>query len=416
MAAPALSRRNVLIGLGAAVAAPALLRFQMRLLHAEELGLPMDGQSNALPSLKRMLSAAEARGKGTVRLPEGRFVLAPSEKGAAITMPANVRLEGAGMDKTFLVMADGADGHVINSPYGYIQIADLTVDGNAAKRPNTVGHNIRLQSDHSLLERVRSLDAVSYGIGVGQKLYARNVTIRDVEIINAGADGIDVKNNLGRTENVLIERVTVRGFGRIDPRIPADEVGSRFDRRKNKAGVDLRGPGCHVRDLTIIGVLKGRNGLRFRPGETTTSHGPGAHGATAVGVVIKGEPGKRQGTGIRVAARGVRVSNIDVQGMRVGIKLTAEDLEVRKGRLTGSTDAAITTLRSSNAARPGGPDRVVFEDVTFRQGTNFNFDSIETAVFDRCTFSDCSKALQQVLTRDRRVLLKDCTFDGSCRS
>lgn len=101
-------------------------------------------------------------------------------------MPANVRLEGADIDRTTLVMGDGRGGHVLNLPYGWVQIADLTIDGNAAGREKAVGHNIRLGGDSVVIKRVRVLSAVSYGIAIAQKYYARKVTIRDVVIEDAG--------------------------------------------------------------------------------------------------------------------------------------------------------------------------------------------------------------------------------------
>src|SRR5262249_5217903 len=156
--------------------------------------------------------------------------------------------------QTTLVMADGAFGHVINAPYGWVQIRDLTVDGNESNRAGVIGHNLRLNGDQIEVERVRVLNSVSYGIAIGQRHYASKITIRDVEVVNAGADGIDIKNDLDRTEDIVIERVTVRGFGRPRPSLPQDQIGSDQDDRKNKAGVDLRGK-CKVQDLTILGVL-----------------------------------------------------------------------------------------------------------------------------------------------------------------
>src|SRR5581483_8350507 len=110
------TRRKFLLGLGAALAAPALARLSFQPLRAQEAGLAADGRTNDLPTLQKMLADIERKGQGTIKLPPGRILLSPAGKGSALVLPAKTRLEGSGVDQTTLVMADGAGaGHVINA-------------------------------------------------------------------------------------------------------------------------------------------------------------------------------------------------------------------------------------------------------------------------------------------------------------
>src|SRR3569623_1288423 len=131
-----ISRRKALIGLGATA---TVFGLPIGLLPTEAKALAGDGMANDLPAIRSMLAEAEKRGRGTVKLPPGRFLLAPTDGKPAIVVPANVRIEGSGVGNTELVMGDGLHGHVISAPYGWAQIADLTVNGNEAKRQNVVG-------------------------------------------------------------------------------------------------------------------------------------------------------------------------------------------------------------------------------------------------------------------------------------
>lgn len=406
-----MNRRGLLKRLGATVLASTLIQLPVRQVKAQDFGLPRDGTSNALPALKKMLAEAESRGKGTVRLPAGRFLIVPDSQGAAIILPANIRLEGEGIDATTLVAADGTAGNIINSPSGYVQIADLTVDGNAANRTRAVkglGANIRLEGDNCVLERVRSLNSAGYGIAVGQRRFARNLVIRDVEIVNAGSDGIDLKNRLNRTDNIQIERLLVRGFGRLTEDFSRSQI-AEAGAHEHKAGVDLRGSNCVVRGLTIIGVPDGCDGLRFRPGDNTTHNGAGAHGGTAQGIVVKGLAREKSGTGIRIGAGGVRLQDVDIDGLRVGVGLVASDVEIRNGRISHSADSPLT----ANAKKGAGTNVVRCLAITFAGMKRFDLQGAQAA-FDGCRFSDCTKGVRRALETDPRVVLTSCTFDSSC--
>ena len=402
MPASSITRRRFAVGLGAALAAPAVLRVSLKNLYAQDFGLKADGQTNDLPVLRSMLAEAERKGRGTIQLPAGQILLQPGEKGGGLNLPANVRIEGAGVDKTTLFMGDGAGGHVINAPFGWVQISNLTIDGNEAKRPGTVGHNIRVNGDQVLIEHVRSINAVSYGIAIGQKYYARDVVVRDVEIVNAGADGIDVKNWLKRTE-VTFENVTIRGFGRPDPALDPKLIGTSQDKRGAKAAIDLRGK-CQVKGLTIIGILPHRDGLRFRLGEV------GADGSSATNVKVRGTKGGGHATAISVGSSDIRLEDIDVADATYAIVVAAPNLKVVRGKIENSGEAAVLA-RATKVSKPGTME---FQSVSFKDEAKLVFQDVDTVRFDDCSFSECRGHMQQALTQDSRVVLKDCRFDSSC--
>jgi len=402
------NRRKFVAGLAATVVAPAVLRLATRPLSAQTLNLAGDGRTNDLAAIREMLVEAERRGRGTIKLPEGRFLLASGDKSPALVLPANVRLEGAGADRTTLLMADGAFGHVISGPYGWVQIADLTVDGNESNRSGT-GHNFRLTGDHITIERVRSINALSYSIALGQRRFARNVVIRDVEIVNAGSDGIDIKNDLDRTENILIENVTVRGFGRPLKSLAPNLVGTASDVRNNKAGVDLRGR-CEVRGLTVEGVLADRDGLRFRHGEKGEGHGAGAHGSKASNVTISGGPGGKASVGISVVARDIHLENIRLDGTDIGIFAGAKNLTVSGGRI-GRVDRAALFARPT---RISAPDRIDVEGVHFQRGSRFTFRNLNSVQFKGCEFEDCREVAKANAVATTPVEFVDCRFAETC--
>ena len=400
-----LSRRSVLAGLVAVAASPAVLAFPSRSLFAQDFGVVGDGRTDATPVLQRMLKAAEARGKGTIKLPAGRFRL---EK--ALVLPANVRLEGEGIDRTTLFMADGKAGHVVSIPYGWAQVADLTIDGNETGRRGKIGHNIRLRGDNVLIERVRVLNAASYGIAVAQKYYSRKVTIRDVVIENAGADGIDIKNDLGRTEDTLIQNVTVKGFGRPPRSLTPERVGGDDDKRGDKAAVDLRGT-CEVSGLTILGIGPDRDGLRFRDGEVGSPHGPGPHGSTASNVVIRGTRGQKASIGISVVARNVRLNDIDVEGGAIGVFVGTDDLRINRGKFGGFDQAALYV----RPTRFSNPDSIEVQAVQFAAKADIVLKKgVKSARFKNCEFHNCRKEVEAMLRASQEVALSDCRFAPTC--
>ena len=401
-----LSRRTILQGIAASammVAAPGVLRSQT--LRADRLS--GDGSTNDLPILEGLIKEAERRGKGTIELPPGRFLLVPPNRRSAIILPANVNLRGAGGDRTVLLMAPGITGHVVNATFGYSQISDLTIDGNEALREGAIGHGLRIGGDKVMVERVRIINTPSYGLAISQKNYARNIVIKDVQIENAGADGIDIKNRIGRTADVLIEDVTVTRFGRPDRRLDPSLIGTRADKRSNKAAVDLRGR-CEVRNLTVNGILRNRDGLRFRPGEGGEKKNLGAHGSKASGVIIRANPKQTGVNGIAVTARDVEIANVDIDGADVGITVTAANVSITGGRIKNSR-FALNTRENKH----GNPSGLVLRDVEFEASGFRIFETQPAPRFENCTFTQCKVPGAEAMKQSGAEFTQT-EFDESC--
>ena len=400
------SRRHVLLAAGTTAVALIASRHYGKASTLKE-NLAGDGVTNDLPSIERLLEDAQSAGRGTVKLPAGRFLLDPGPRQTALILPANVRLEGEGRDQTILVMAPGAQGHVINAPFGWVQIADLTIDGNAERRVGKNGHNLRVEGDKIVIERVRLINSLSYGLAVGQRRFARDVAVKDLEIINAGNDGIDLKNKMQRTEDVSFHNVLVDGFGRPDPDLDPALIGTREDRTRGKAAVDLRGQRCVVRGLRVIGIRRGRDGLRFRPGEAGQANGPGAHGGMASDVRIESNG---EGKAIAVVARDVRLEDIQIRNVAVMLHLYADNTVVERGKLEMASQAAILATKT----RHSRPARLTLRSLALVSPRELTLTDIDQAVFEDCQFSSCQIRVGDVLSRDRRVTLTSCRFDAAC--
>lgn len=399
-----ISRRDALLVLATVSVAPILGRIAQASDKANPE--PANEVSNSLPNIEKMIADAERRGGGTVKLPAGRYLLDPGNRTTALTLPANVRLEGAGRDQTTLLMAAGARGHVINAPYGWTQIADLTIDANAANRKGERGHALRVEGEQIVVERVRLTNSPSYGLGIGQRRFARNVTISNVEIIGAGADGIDVKNRLARTEEITLQDITVKGFGLPDPALATTAIGSEQDRMRGKAAVDLRGK-CTVRGIRIVGLQRGRSGLRFRFGEASTPNGPGAHGSKASGIVIEGNG---EGIAIAVNARDVELTDLSVSNVAIMLRLAEDRTVVDRADFRAASHAAVFAAKTHISS----PKTLIIRAAKFFSPRRFIMRDLDQAVFDSCVFSDCQNPLSERLLRDPHVKLVGCRFDSSC--
>ncbi|MCW5735181.1 MAG: hypothetical protein KIS73_13695 [Enhydrobacter sp.] len=383
-----LSRRSVLSG-AAAVVAVALVpkRGEGRIITVE--GARGDGRTNDLEPLRKAIEEARSRGHGRVQIPPGTFLLRPDAGDLTALAPAaGTIIQGAGREKTRLLMADGAEGHVINAREGGVAILDLTVDGGRRTSSNIGGHNVRLEGDNLLVERVRSVNSASYGIGLGQRRYVRNCILRDVEIVDAGVDGVDLKNKLGRTE-ATFENLIVRGF-------------NSANRKVGQAGVDLRGK-VTVRNLLIDGVPHGGDGLRFRHGEEGVANGPGAHGSTATNVVITGNG--EHGTGIAVLARDVTVSQVRVSGLTFALRIGAARFKASDGALSGSNYIL------GGFSRDWPIDNGQFERVQFKGRIAAKDLRLPDFKFDRCEFTNCAEVNPR---RISGAAFSNCVFAPDC--
>jgi hypothetical protein len=315
---------------------------------------------DATADLLKQIGEIRVRGKGVLELPAGDFLVSPqTDRPIALDLPYGVEIRGAGRDRTRVIMAPGSYGHVINSAEGGLRLFDLTVDGQSTLRPGSRGHNVRIEGENNFIERVNIINACSYGIGVGQRRYAV-AHFRDVFIGNAGADGIDCKNKLGKTslrlENILVDR-----------------VGASVEQRSS-AAIDLRGK-CFLEDITIKNVGR-RDGLRFRHGEHGEANGAGGHGSVARNVRVQGA-----GLAFAVVARDVLIENFEVRGAAFGFGVGDTNLVARNGVLSDCRGVTQFAKRKGSARF----EKVMFKGVAW----NSDFEGGEEYEFIDSSFANC---------------------------
>lgn len=405
-----LRRRDVLCLIGATFGALAVAPIGRRAAARDvdtrrliELPPPSTGTGGEAEyrTIKESIEKLAQRGGGTLRLPEGRYTLYPDQsQKVGLALPANITLDGAGTDKTTLVMADGSIGHAINAPFGHVAIQRLTIDGNAARRPPQGTHNIRFEGDNSRIDDVRLIDACGYGLALGQRRFVRGIKVKNLVIDGAGADGIDTKNRLGQTQDVHLADITILDFARAE--------GAR-----GKAGIDLRGS-CRVERVRIAAVRRGQTGLRFRHGEDGKDNGGGAHGTTVTdvrvgGVAVEGRaPKPIEGVGIGVFSRAARLKDVAVAGGIIGLDVGETDLVIDGGEIAGA-DTAVRAMNRHFSTITA----LTLENVALARTRRLELDFSGVATFARCRVAACSAPL--VVSGKADVRWTDTAFEPACK-
>lgn len=308
-----------------------------------------------------------------VLLPAGIYLVSPAGKSAvAINLRSGVTLRGEGPSSVIRLRA-GSGGHTINvTGEQGCGILNLTIDGNRDLQPST-GHAFRSGGvDDLLLENLSILNAYHYGIGL-ESGSNRGVTIRNVEIVGCGGDGIDIKNRNNDNTTVLIAGVSVRRWGL--------RKGT-----KTQAGIDCRGP-VQLSNIRVSNPAAADGvGIRMRQGEAGEANGIGAHYARLEKFDVQMGAGRAR-VGIEVVARSVTIANGSISGGFTGMAVHASRLKANGVRVSGCSSTGI--LLDAHGA-----------------GLNAN-----GAVLSACTVTNCGGDGIEIETDDVQVL--DCTSTGS---
>lgn len=149
--------------------AAALIELEERLQRGinakNDYGAKGDGVTDDATALQNALNAAALAGGGIVFLPRGTYIV-----GTTITVPANVRLEGAGWMTTILkaknssniVVLEGANYATTGTKNGAIE--HLAIDGNKANNSSTVG--LKFQSQNFYFNKVIALNCNGHGFDI----------------------------------------------------------------------------------------------------------------------------------------------------------------------------------------------------------------------------------------------------------
>lgn len=264
-----------------------------------DYGAVGDGVTPSDPAFAAAGAALVSLGGGKLHVPAGDFLL---EDNIGLNTVGGIHICGEGRGVTTLVGAPGLADHVVAVHSSTsCSISDLDIDASG----QVAGHGVRVAFvDDFALRRVGIHHAWTYGFGA-QDGYIKRLTIEDVLVVDAGADGVDLKNKANANEGIFISNLRVDGFGRRGG--------------EKKAGVDLRGPvmafGIEVRNVPHLGY-----GIRLRQGEDTSSNGIGGHKSSLIGFQVFG--GGVNGWGVNALVRHARLSGGYVEGLeQAGIAL-----------------------------------------------------------------------------------------------
>lgn len=229
-----------------------------------------------------------------------------------IAMRSGVRLRGAGVGNTVLVPAsptldavhwvDGSDslieGIEIDGKWVAAGAGHAILQVTSANVPMTV-------VDNMVLRDVYCHDVGSYGLGLQNGEFL-NVRVENFRSKNTGADGIDIKNRPGNTND---------SKGIVLDGILVDSPGMRLD---TQTGVDIRGI-CLANNITVVNV--GRvgatvTGIRFRVYALDEG---GADYSLLSNFYVRAASGSYDVYGIDCGADYVKISNGETFACRTGV-------------------------------------------------------------------------------------------------
>lgn len=216
-----------------------------------DYGAKGDGATDDQARINAAVASAVAAGGGIIYFPAGTYRLSAQILVGA--SESNIHFLGAGRATTTIKPIDAAATGGINILGNHCSIRHLKIDGN---RGTISGghHAIRIQGVGHLIDWVEVVDAVAYGIGIGQGAGStvQDLTLSNIVIRRTGADGIDFKNQSGTNQNIKIWNLYVEDWDMLE--------------NHGKAALDLRGPvkavGVEVR--VIASGVAGGAAVRFR--------------------------------------------------------------------------------------------------------------------------------------------------------
>ena len=167
---------------------------------------------NALdfPGIQEALDSLPTDG-GTVLVPAGTYVVATK-----LRLRSNVELRGDGIDRTVLILADGANDHLLSNSdlragNSGIAVRDIGLRGNAANQSDW-SFGVRLVNvADSLIENVEASDFSKDGFYLGYNAVngVRNVRVAGCRAVGNRRYGLALKHGTGN----VVEACTFVGNG-----------------------------------------------------------------------------------------------------------------------------------------------------------------------------------------------------------
>lgn len=164
----------------------------MAVFQASDYGALGNGRSDDTQALQAAIDAAAAAGGGTVRLTPGTYIISGDNGGPALTLPANVIIEGPAGYGTDVVLKLAAGAHdtraLLSSTGDNTGARFLTLDGNRDNTNGEVSGWVNGDSSGVVLDRVVAQALSGYGLDLRGD--ASQVTVTRAYVQNNGADGI----------------------------------------------------------------------------------------------------------------------------------------------------------------------------------------------------------------------------------
>lgn len=287
----------------------------------EMFGAVADGVSDAREGIIEAIEYASLHGLD-LNLSEGTYLLDPNQTlDIGIPITSSCTIIGKGRGKTIIKVSGNYPGsmhifHIMNT--NNVTIKDLTIDGGIDEEDpvfpsSKYCHGIRLGNctDINLLS-LEIKNTSGYGIGQ-QENSSQNVTIDNVIIKNTGRDGIDLKNFNSTNKDFTFNNIYVSNFG-IGPNSASDFY----------TGIDIRCDGANISNIYIENVTGVNSGLRMKA--TNATQGTGGKNASVSNVQIYGDNSNNTvGEGLAINNTGVKISNVYVKNMAIGVRITDTD-------------------------------------------------------------------------------------------
>lgn len=164
----------------------------MAVFQASDYGALGNGRSDDTQALQAAIDAAAAAGGGTVQLTPGTYVITGDNGGPALTLPANVIIEGPagyGTEVVLKLAAGAQDTSALLSSTGDNTGARfLTLDGNRSDTSGEVSGWVNGDSSGVVLDRVVAQDLSGYGLDLRGE--GSQVTVTRAYVQNNAGDGI----------------------------------------------------------------------------------------------------------------------------------------------------------------------------------------------------------------------------------
>lgn len=357
--------------------------------------------TNIQPAITRAVADGAFGNYKHVRLPRGTWFVGGSVFYALVlSNVTGLRVSGWGKDVTILKASPNAN-------VGFANLTNMTncvfedFEFNGDRANQTLGgrHGFRGNSlTGCALYRVRIREALGYGVEMGTGALINN-TFEDVEIIDAGYDGIDHKNRTATNFNNTYTRVRVTDW-------------SRRDTTQSASAFDIRGGATLIACEARITAAPGTAliGFTCRPDDSWELQFSGATGTITTGRTVTGGTSGASGSVGYVEQDGT-TGLMYLRAVRDGVFVLGETLTFSGGGgLTAVVAAEQTSVPTGGRAVQFLGCRAVGPGSAENTGSGFSINNDEAMVI-ACHAKGLRKGFASGLQANRATLIAPVVED-----